>query len=75
MAGLNYNFSKTNAVKTNEIKNTTDLNTMDLDTLIAKIAQIKAAPVTTEEELTTREAQIQSLVAQRNALANTMWGK
>jgi len=69
MSGLNYNF-KNNTVKTNEIKNTTDLNTNDLDTLIAKIAQLKATP-----QSASRDAELQNLIAQRNAVANTIWGK
>ncbi len=69
MAGLNYNF-KSNTVKTNETKNTTDLNTNDLDTLIAKIAQLKATP-----QSASRDSQLQALIADRNALASTIWGK
>ncbi len=71
MAGLNYNF-KTNSSKTAETTNSsknTDLNTNDLDIIIAKIAQLKAAP-----QSTARDAELQNLIAQRNAMGKAIWG-
>ena len=69
MSGLNYNFSKNNNNQTTK-NNNTDLNTNDLDTLISKIAQLKAAP-----QSASRDAELQTLIASRNALATTIWGK
>lgn len=57
-----------NEVK-NEVKNTTDLNTSDLDVIIAKIAQLKAAP-----QSTARDSQLQALIADRNAMGKAIWG-
>lgn len=56
------------AVKS-EVKNTTDLNTNDLDIIIAKIAQLKSAP-----QSAARDSELQSLIAQRNAMGKTIWG-